>query len=189
MEATSTLPGSGTRRYRRGAALALAAALLTGAVLAPSAFAGYPCAGAEATPNDSSTELLAHGTVCLVNVERRRLGLRPLRVDRRLNRAAFDKGGDMIRRRYFGHDQTPTARIAATGYLNNSRDWLVGENLAWGWGQRSTPAFVVQGWMQSRTHRANLLRRRFREIGLSVFNLLPSGDAGATYTAEFGSRR
>ena len=75
--------------------------------------------------------------------------------------------------------------------MRGARSWLVGENLVWGTGRLSTPASMVAAWMDSPPHRANLLRSRFREIGLSGVlgtpNEAADGD-GITVSSEFGTR-
>jgi uncharacterized protein YkwD len=166
------------------------AALLAVAVLAPRASAGVSCQAAQASSADAAPAALAVATVCLINVERRAHGLRPLRINSRLSRAAYAKAEDMVNRHYFAHGPAPLReQIAPTGYLRGSTSWALGENLAWGWGDRhSTPRMVVDEWLHSPSHRRNVLKRGFRDIGVAVFEVLPSGDPGATYTAEFGRR-
>ena len=67
---------------------------------------------------------------------------------------------------------------------------MIGENLAWGSGERSTPRSIVRAWMNSAGHRHNILNGRFREIGIGVVDSSPVSTAnrGATYTTTFGSR-
>ena len=83
-------------------------------------------------------------------------------------------------------------RLLSTGYLGKVRSWLVGENLAWGTERLATPRETVVAWMNSPGHRANILKRRFREIGIGVVFHTPSGSrnpVAATYTTTFGYRR
>ena len=74
--------------------------------------------------------------------------------------------------------------------MRGARSWTVGENLAWGSGTRSTPREIVNAWMKSPGHRANILQRRFREIGIGVVFEAPHGSSStaATYTTTFGAR-
>ena len=66
----------------------------------------------------------------------------------------------------------------------------MGENLAWATGVESTPAGIMRDWMASPGHRANILRRSYRDVGVGVVIGVPSdGTIGATYTADFGARR
>lgn len=86
-----------------------------------------------------------------------------LTMNEKLNRAAYAHSEDMARRSYFDHVSpegvTPGDRITAAGYT-----WSVyGENIASGY---STPASVVQGWMESSGHRANILNCNFTAIGV-----------------------
>ncbi len=78
----------------------------------------------------------------------------------------------MVRKRYFDHvsrtGRDVVDRLTHTGYLGSARSWIVGENLAWGSGSLSSPREIVQSWMHSPGHRANILSRRFREIGIGV---------------------
>jgi uncharacterized protein YkwD len=149
------------------------------------------CAHAREEPGAGLRE--AEGaTLCLLNAERRRRGLGALRVDRRLRLAALRQSRDMVRRRFLehvnpdgvGHDE----RIARAGYRLDERT-LSGENLATGEGESSTPAVIVDGWMQSPGHRRNILRMQFTEIGIGIVpRSAETGEAGGTYTTTFGGR-
>ena len=153
------------------------------------------CAVASARPSAASVPSAAKATVCLVNRVRARRGLRPFRSNGRLALAARRHSRNMVRRRFFSHwspsGASPLHRIRRTGYLRGARSFLVGENIGWGAGSRATPSAVVSAWMHSPPHRAAILSRRFRSIGLGVALGSPrSGTlAAATYTADFGRRR
>ena len=88
-------------------------------------------------------------------------GLRPLRIDTRAERAARAHSRDMIRRKYFAHGKF-AKRLR--GYRVRGR--ALGENLAWGVGKAASPTAIVQAWLASPYHRANLLRPGFRRVGL-----------------------
>jgi uncharacterized protein YkwD len=82
-------------------------------------------------------------------------------------------------------------RIEAAGYMRGARSWFVGENLVWGNGELSTPANLVKAWMDSPAHRANLLRGRFKELGIGVQRGTPneaSQQNGVTVSSEYGFR-
>ena len=102
----------------------------------------------------------------------RRHGLRPLRADRKLGKAALGHSKDMVAHRYFAHESRSgapfTARIARTGWTRARRHYILGENIGWGSGSLATPRSMVRGWMQSAPHRANILERRFHMIGIGV---------------------
>lgn len=155
---------------------------------------GGVCGASSARAGEVSRRALAASTVCLLNRERSSRGLRPLRVNRRLSAAARRHTNDMVRRRYFAHDSRSDGssidRIRRAGYLSGARSWMVGENLAWGSGDRSTPRNIVDAWMHSPGHRRNILTGRFREIGIGVISRAPTSvsSAAATYTTTFGQR-
>ncbi|WP_244188725.1 CAP domain-containing protein [Streptomyces yokosukanensis] len=118
--------------------------------------------------------------VALTNTERGRAGLPPLTVDPLLTVAAQAHCADMVARDFYDHTapdgSQPWDRAAAAG----SRLRTVGENIACG--QRS-PAEVVDGWMNSPGHRANILKREFGHIGVGFAG---GGRAGTYWTQLFG---
>jgi uncharacterized protein YkwD len=119
-----------------------------------------------------------------MNEARAAHGLPPLRLDARLQRAASAHSSDMVRRNYFAHG--PVAlRLARFGV----RGPRVGENLAWGVGSGADARSIVQSWLASPRHRANLLRPGFRRVGLGLRAGPFSGYAGAlVVTADFAGR-
>jgi uncharacterized protein YkwD len=144
------------------------------------------------TINDGTCARAEESAACIVNKVRRRRGHRALKVNSRLYSAAQEHATDMVRDQYFSHvakdGTTVVPRIRAAGYLSDTPDWTVGENLAWGSGSFSTPASIVQAWLNSPGHKRNLLNRKYREAGLAIAVGAPvqtTGDAG-TYVQEFG---
>jgi hypothetical protein len=132
-------------------------------------------------------------TLCLLNEQRARYGLAPLRSEVRLQLAAQRYVGDMVERRFFDHTDpgglAPEDRILMAGYPSNNA-WT-GENLAYGTGPEGAPAEIVDRWMHSPGHKTNILRPTFTEIGIGVaFDVPkeePAGtDSGATYATSFG---
>ena len=101
------------------------------------------CEAAHARVGEASENQLLRATLCLLNGERSRRDLPRLRLNDRLSEAADRHSRDMVRNRYFSHDSLNGAsfvdRIRRTGYLRSARSWSVGENLAWGSGNRGTP--------------------------------------------------
>ncbi|MEU4985452.1 CAP domain-containing protein [Streptomyces sp. NPDC021969] len=118
--------------------------------------------------------------VGLTNRERAGAGLPALAVDARLTAAAQAHSADMVARDFYSHTDPdggePWDRAAAAG----ARSRTVGENIACG--QRS-PAEVVEGWMNSPGHRANILKTDFTHIGVG---LAGGGRAGTYWTQLFG---
>jgi uncharacterized protein YkwD len=171
------------------AVVAVLAALLLGA---PSASAASSCGGANATASQASESALVRATLCVLNRERARRDLRPLRLNSRLSTAARRHSRAMVRRGFFSHDSLGGAsfvdRIRETGYLSGARSWYVGENIAYGSGDRSSPRAIGIAWMKSPPHRANILNRSFREVGIGLAFGTPVGARGGTYTTDFGRR-
>jgi uncharacterized protein YkwD len=174
-------------------ALSVLVALL---VAAPSAMGARACESANATPASAAKRTMVRATLCVLNAERARHGLRPLKLNKRLSRAARRHARDMARRNYFAHDslggRTFVDRIRRTGYLRNARSWWVGENLAWGSLDRSAPRAITRMWMNSPGHRANILSRSFNEVGIGLAYGAPvhvGGAPAATYATDFGRKR
>jgi uncharacterized protein YkwD len=180
---------------RRHRIVILVLAACVPAAGAPAAWARPPgvasCASASAQPTAAGRAVAEAATLCLVNRERTRRGLRPLRANRHLAAAARDHSTDMVRRGYFEHGAFAT-RIRSHGYGRGSRAWTLGENIAWGNAELATPASIVDAWMHSPGHRANILYRGFKEAGVGVAAGVPDAEAaavgGATYTLDFGAR-
>jgi uncharacterized protein YkwD len=132
---------------------------------------------------------------CVIDAERERRGRAGIHRSRALAKAARVHVRDMISRGYFDHlapDGTRVAdRIKRTGYLDGVRAWRVGEVLAWGQGSAGSPVGTVRGWLRSPPHRAVLLDRAFRDVGIAVMPGAPSAQVpgAATAVAVFGRRR
>ena len=163
---------------------------LTAAVAAPSVAGAATCSGANSTPAELGQGATVQTTLCLLNQERASRGLGKLRADAKLHRAADGHADDMVAKKYFDHDSKSgasfTTRIKRTGWTRSRCSWTVGENICWGSGSLATPASMVDGWMKSSGHRANILARDFRMIGIGVANGAPTGGSGATYATDFG---
>jgi uncharacterized protein YkwD len=128
---------------------------------------------APATAGVTSTGLLK-----AMNDARAQNGLAPLKTDPTLRKAAGSYSHEMLAGGFFDH-RNFVARMMRFGV----RGPFVGENLAWGVGETSTPAAIVAGWLASPTHRANLLSPRFRRVGLGTVIGSFSGHDGATVVA------
>ena len=169
--------------------LAAAAATVATALIAPQAAQAAGCAHANANPADIGITQAKKTTLCLLNRQRRAHGIRKLRENRRLDKASQRHAKDMAANNYFAHGDF-VGRIQAAHYLRGARGYTLGENIAWGSWDLATPASIVDGWMHSPGHRANILNGRFHEIGLGVARGAPvSGQRRAgTYVTDFGTR-
>ena len=129
---------------------------------------------------------------CLTNAVRRKEGLEELGFDERLARAAATRSNDMARLGYFSHDGPDGGNVQRavrrTGWVPESKSWLLGENIGWAPKGQATPAQLMRSWLDSPTHRANILNDGFTEMGVGAIAGVPVADeqAGATYTQVFG---
>ncbi|MER5728220.1 sigma-70 family RNA polymerase sigma factor [Streptomyces sp. NPDC002138] len=140
---------------------------------APRSSAPRPAAAA---PQGTVAQVIA-----LVNNERSAAGCGPLKDNSQLRAAAQNHSDDMADRNFFAHTNPdgadPGQRITAAGY-----SWSTyGENIAMG---QQTPASVMDSWMKSPGHRANILNCSFKEIGVGV----RQGAGGPWWTQDFGAR-
>jgi uncharacterized protein YkwD len=107
-----------------------------------------------------------------------------LTLSSRLNRSAQGWTNAMVAHDAFGHGSDFAARITAAGYR-----WSVaGENIATGF---ATPASVMNAWMHSPDHRANILNPAYTDIGVGE-NPRPVrryGTRGGTWTQDFAATR
>jgi uncharacterized protein YkwD len=150
------------------------------------------CGVTTKTPAVSGDPVDAATILCLVNNERAKAGLQPLRASATLARAAQVHSDDMVARQYFAHLDPLglgiVARVVAAGWATLTQTWHVGENIAWGSGPYASPKSVVRRWMESAGHRENMLNATFREAGVGVAAGSPSPQSlpGATYTLALG---
>jgi uncharacterized protein YkwD len=99
----------------------------------------------------------------------------------------------MVRNGYFEHNTpqgvTLVDRVRSVGYVKARTSWTVGENIAWGSGTLASAGALVDAWMKSPPHRANILQRSYREVGVGLVMGAPtpgvSGQA-VTATTDFG---
>ena len=161
-----------------------------GSTRASSVYLAPDNACASASDPNAPAAVQTRAIVCLVNYaraqdRRRRLVQRP-----RLHLAAELKGERVATCKQFSH--TPcgaalTSDVQAAGYRYST----FGENLFAGtWGHYSARD-VVNAWLNSPPHRANMLNGRFRDFGAApvrATGLLDGGDA-VVWTATFGTRR
>jgi uncharacterized protein YkwD len=153
------------------------------------------CSGAGLTPTPENVEAVREATFCLINDERIVHGERPLQLNKDLENCAQGHSENMAVDDYFSHEgpggTTPLSRMQAAGYIYSSKiGYEIGENIAWGTLWLATPKSIVESWMQSPEHRANILDANYRETGIGVSPHAPAaraeGEPGALYTQDFG---
>lgn len=120
------------------------------------------------TYTDSSVSVVsetAKETARLVNLERAKAGLPTLTIDSQLSKIATTKADDMNKNDYFAHTSPtygdPWDMAKHFGYTYRS----FGENIAYG---QKTPAEVVNAWMNSPGHKANILNKSYTNIGAGI---------------------
>lgn len=123
----------------------------------------YPCDVLKIPTLSDSVRSYEQEVIRLVNVERAKYGLAALSEDWELSRVARYKSQDMRDKGYFSHQSptygSPYDMMRAFGISYRT----AGENIAMG---QSTPAAVVNAWMNSSGHRANILSKSFTKIGV-----------------------
>ncbi len=112
-----------------------------------------------------STLQLKNEIIDITNQQRAKLGSEPLYESQTLSQAASKKLSDMFRKNYWDHSG-PNGETAWQFITNEGYEYeIAGENLARGF---SSSQSVVKAWMNSPTHKENLLNSRFQEIGVAV---------------------
>lgn len=123
----------------------------------------YPGQVLSIPQENSSVIAFENEVIRLVNEIRMEHGLQALTANWELSRVARYKSQDMVDHRYFSHTSptygTPFQMIKAFGLSYRT----AGENIAYG---QSTPQAVVNAWMNSSGHRANILNSSYTQIGV-----------------------
>jgi uncharacterized protein YkwD len=155
--------------HRKQQVLIVFTAVFSALLLAPASFAAAKLSAAES------------GLLRAVNATRAAHGLKAVRTDATLTRAARSHSAEMIHGNYFAHGDFRSRMIAF-----RARGPFLGENLAWGTGSYARPATVIREWLASPAHRANLLRPSFTRIGIGAVQGTFRGNGGSTVlTADF----
>ena len=129
--------------------------------------------------NQAQVSSVIQQVVDLTNAERAKEGLAPLQIDSALTKSAQLKSQDMKDNNYFSHTSpkygSPFDQMKSLGISYKS----AAENIAMG--QRSAQE-VVQGWMNSAGHRANIMNGSYTHIGVGL------SDSGYYWTQQFISK-
>lgn len=121
----------------------------------------------------------------LTNEKRKENGLAPLTLNTQLAHAAQMKADDMFAKNYWAH-VAPDGVTPWVFFRNSGYEYLyAGENLARGF---DSAADVVNAWMNSPTHRENLLSPNYKEIGFAVEAGSLTGSNTILVVQEFGSK-
>ena len=137
--------------------------------------------------DETSNEITAANVLRLMNEYRAGEGLAPLRDDQLLHLAAADRMRHMEEESFWSHDSPTGLRPF---YWLDQRQYpyrTAGENLAYGF---ETARLLVQSWMESRGHRANILSAEYEECGIAIIDGSTLGPAtGKSVVVMFGSKR
>ncbi len=132
-----------------------------------------------------ATDISPSRVVELTNNQRQSSGLGTLTYNDQLAVAAAAKAQDMIAKGYWAHfgpsGETPWGFILSSGYQYE----YAGENLAKNFMDSGS---VVNAWMASETHRANILNSNYKEIGVAILNGNLSGEDTTLVVQMFGSK-
>jgi len=131
----------------------------------------------------------------LHNQTRARYGIPPLCVHPALTKAARSHSQEMLDKDYTSHNsyngETLKARLERFGYTFSGYSYYrYGENIYWGYGSSSGPDNCFNWWMSSSGHRANILNKDFRDVGIGVRKGTFKTYSNTTMcTVDFGVRR
>ncbi|MFG2627224.1 CAP domain-containing protein [Streptomyces sp. NPDC048473] len=144
---------------------------------APTSAASTPAARKSAAPTPAATSAQA-AVLALVNQERAKVGCSPVTASAPLASLAQNFSDDMAARGFFDHTdpngQSPWDRASKAGVQG-----LGGENIARG---QADAQAVMDAWMSSDGHRANILNCDYKTLGVGVH----FGTGGPWWTQDFG---
>lgn len=131
-----------------------------------------------------ASDITVEQVVAMSNAERAKSGLPALRFNATLSQSATAKASDMFSNQYWAHTspqgKEPWDFFRSAGYSYK----VAGENLARDF---STTPDMMLAWMNSPTHRANIMNSRYEEIGIAVVNGTLSGIETTLVVQHFGS--
>lgn len=173
------------------AALAVAPSVLTSSVA--TAGPASACENADAGPREVSTGKLRKAIDCLIAEQRAAYSRKRVRPNRALKGVAKRHNAVMLKRNCFSQqcrgEPSVGKRIESSRYVGPGDRYGFGQNV----GYAETPAAMIKSWMGSSFHRRNILRKRFRHVGIAAGRGAPVADRPdrrfATYTVLFAWRK
>jgi uncharacterized protein YkwD len=178
---------------RTACLLAAAAALLA----APASPARADCPDADLQADEQSIERVRDAVLCVINERRAESGRQPLRASPHLARSATAHSRDMIEHRYLAHEQegrpTLLARVRDAGYFDGAATALFSENIGLAPIGGATARLLVDAWLGSPEHRANVLHPMFADLGVGTAFTEPDDafypqNRALLITTDFGQR-
>jgi len=136
-------------------------------------------------PNILDTKINSTDLITLTNEIRAIKNLNPLTVNDRLTLAAANKAKHLIKHNYFSHN-SPAGKQFSEWIIESGYEFkIVGENLAIGFDNNKD---VMKAWMDSPTHRQNILNEKYKEIGLVVMQGNINGQMQTIVVQIFGAQ-
>lgn len=131
-----------------------------------------------------SSEITYQKVLDQTNGERKKAGLNPLQYNQVLSDSARKKAEDMFKNDYWAHNspqgKTPWTFFDAAGYKYS----VAGENLAKDFYDTDS---LIKAWMNSPTHKANIIHQKYQEIGIAVVNGTLGGIKTTLVVQHFGT--
>jgi len=132
----------------------------------------------------TSSSITQQKIIELTNAERSKIGLPPVVENAALSQAAGKKAANMFEENYWAHfapsGKSPWDFILSSGY----KFVYAGENLAKNFANSED---VVAAWMNSPSHRENVVNPKYRDIGIAVEDGILNGQKTTLVVQEFGS--
>ena len=116
-----------------------------------------------------SIEQMEAATRNLVNAERKKKGLPALKHNPALTKIARNYSRRMRQEDFFAHNDPKGKSVADRVRAANISFRMIGENLAMNYNAPDPIKVAVKGWMDSKGHRENILRKEFTESGLGIW--------------------
>ena len=131
-----------------------------------------------------SSEITVQKVLSQTNNERQKIGLPPLQYNDILSQSAAAKATDMFANNYWAHNspqgKTPWDFFKSVGYKYS----IAGENLAKDFYDTDG---LLKAWMNSPTHRDNIVNTKYQEIGVAVVNGVLNGVKTTLVVQHFGT--
>jgi uncharacterized protein YkwD len=123
--------------------------------------------------------------VQLINQERLKNNLLPLKINLELSNSAKSKAEDMSKKKYFSHT-SPTGKKWSDFIQSSGYDYAIaGENLARNY---VTPESAVKAWLESPSHRDNILNSKLEETGIGIIDTTQNKTRNIYIVQHFGKK-
>jgi uncharacterized protein YkwD len=151
---------------------ALGGVLVAIAVAAAPAHAGVACPDEGLVPAPDNLVRIESAVLCLLNQQRAAAHVHTLARAPKLDLSARFHTASMVTKHFLAHEwpghPTLLARVRGYGYFNGARDGIYAENIGAGPSYHGTAAAMMESWMSSPDHRANIIYGAFRDVGISA---------------------